>query len=215
MYCGNCGKKIPDDSRFCPECGAPVKTPVAQKNQESHTEKILKPAEKLMKGHKVVGKKKTIMAIVAVAVIVLLIAIPVGIHNSDLSRKFENTAQSMENSWPRSTTKYYDNSNPNPIPTEWPEMDYEKDVKTKQRYTVKGSYDARFLLVHFNKSSECDAVLGSYGDDPDYEVTADGYRTDYADQIRRIDRKGNYIFLSQYSEASSGLAEEFISEVGF
>ena len=24
MYCENCGKKIPDDSQFCPECGAPV-----------------------------------------------------------------------------------------------------------------------------------------------------------------------------------------------
>jgi len=22
MYCRNCGKQIPDDSRFCPECGA-------------------------------------------------------------------------------------------------------------------------------------------------------------------------------------------------
>ena len=24
MYCENCGKKIPDGSKFCPECGAPV-----------------------------------------------------------------------------------------------------------------------------------------------------------------------------------------------
>ncbi|MBQ1340927.1 MAG: zinc-ribbon domain-containing protein [Erysipelotrichaceae bacterium] len=27
MYCYKCGKKIPDDAKFCPYCGAEVKKP--------------------------------------------------------------------------------------------------------------------------------------------------------------------------------------------
>jgi TM2 domain-containing membrane protein YozV len=26
MYCPKCGKEIPDDASFCPECGSPVKS---------------------------------------------------------------------------------------------------------------------------------------------------------------------------------------------
>lgn len=35
MYCTNCGKKIPDDSKFCPECGGNAsETPIAQKKKK-------------------------------------------------------------------------------------------------------------------------------------------------------------------------------------
>ena len=28
MFCTNCGKQIPDDARFCPECGAQTEPPL-------------------------------------------------------------------------------------------------------------------------------------------------------------------------------------------
>ena len=33
MFCGHCGKKLPDGARFCIECGAPVKLTSEQKEQ--------------------------------------------------------------------------------------------------------------------------------------------------------------------------------------
>lgn len=59
MFCGNCGKKIPDDSMFCPDCGTPVKRVSSQSVQK---------AEAKNKNHKIVG-------IIAVGVLIVLILV--------------------------------------------------------------------------------------------------------------------------------------------
>ena len=33
MFCTNCGKKIQDDIKYCPYCGAPVLPPVSAKEE--------------------------------------------------------------------------------------------------------------------------------------------------------------------------------------
>jgi len=46
MYCKNCGKQIPDDAKFCQNCGAnqteKTETPVSFKRYESPVEKFVK-----------------------------------------------------------------------------------------------------------------------------------------------------------------------------
>lgn len=212
MFCENCGKKIPDGTQFCPYCGTPLKTTGVQKNQ---SEKTVESPMTLNAGKNVADQKKVITAVVTVVAIILLIAIPIRIHNNDLSGKFKSTAQKMQNDWPGSTAQYYDYSDSKPIPTQWPEMDYKDEVKNLQGYFVKGKYSAYFLLVRFDESSDCDAVMESYADENDYDKTSTGYRTDYGGDIERVDRKGNYILVSDYSEVASGLSEKFISKVGF
>lgn len=60
MYCGKCGKNIPDDVAFCPECGEPSAKPV----------KV--PTPSAGSGIKLSGKTKKIIAVVLVAVIVII-----------------------------------------------------------------------------------------------------------------------------------------------
>ena len=59
MYCPNCGKKIPDQAKFCGYCGSPVTAPAEPQNPEPR-----KPARK---------KGKIAGIIIAVAAILILV----------------------------------------------------------------------------------------------------------------------------------------------
>ncbi|NLH02070.1 MAG: zinc-ribbon domain-containing protein [Clostridiales bacterium] len=59
MFCNNCGKQIPDNSEFCPECGATQRAAVNQYNQPPVVTKTKKP----------IYKKWWVWAIAAVLVI--------------------------------------------------------------------------------------------------------------------------------------------------
>jgi rRNA maturation endonuclease Nob1 len=55
MFCQNCGKEIPDGSKFCPECGASISTPKEEVKEESKVEekptlKEPKPVNEKRKG---------------------------------------------------------------------------------------------------------------------------------------------------------------------
>ena len=39
MFCSNCGKQIPDGSKFCPYCGAPVMKIVSETSLKQAKEK--------------------------------------------------------------------------------------------------------------------------------------------------------------------------------
>ena len=43
MYCSNCGMQIPDDSRFCPECGEKIEDNFVQTNKEPSKAQTQKP----------------------------------------------------------------------------------------------------------------------------------------------------------------------------
>lgn len=46
MFCNQCGQKLPDDARFCPDCGAPVEPDPAPKAPEPPEEAAAGPALK-------------------------------------------------------------------------------------------------------------------------------------------------------------------------
>ena len=57
MFCGNCGKKLPDDVAFCPECGAKAKRSDAPAGEEKLSPAIPEKARK-----KKPGKLKSILS---------------------------------------------------------------------------------------------------------------------------------------------------------
>lgn len=82
MFCNQCGKKIPDDAKFCYHCGSAVaiETP-AEAEVQVQAEKPVQPVEKKEKKAKFaapVAKKKLILT--AVAVVAVLAMIIVGVN---------------------------------------------------------------------------------------------------------------------------------------
>jgi len=49
MFCTNCGKQIPDGSKFCPYCGA--KLSLAGESEESQVQSVLSEGEKKKKAY--------------------------------------------------------------------------------------------------------------------------------------------------------------------
>ena len=45
MFCGNCGKKLPDDAAFCPECGAKAQKLDAPISEEKNIPAIPEKAQ--------------------------------------------------------------------------------------------------------------------------------------------------------------------------
>lgn len=44
MYCNNCGKKNPEDSKFCKSCGSEIKKVSAEHRTDSHVKSEVKPS---------------------------------------------------------------------------------------------------------------------------------------------------------------------------
>lgn len=97
MFCGNCGTKIDDKAKFCPECGAEIdKTTVGNDKKDSHRdgegnikhfEERLQRLERLGVNHpKLINRAFTvwgyyILAQIIVAGVVLLIALVFGLFS--------------------------------------------------------------------------------------------------------------------------------------
>lgn len=77
MFCGNCGKEIPEDVIFCPECG-----------KKCNNQKLNETAEE-----KVYSKPKTINPKIKIGIVVLIIVIILSI----LAGKIVNYIQSIPN----------------------------------------------------------------------------------------------------------------------
>ena len=72
MYCGQCGKEIPDNSKFCNECGYPV----TEQNEQQTVEKEVVKNTSSTKNFKTRKKFKLWhFAIAVIAVIILVVAI--------------------------------------------------------------------------------------------------------------------------------------------
>jgi len=60
MFCENCGKEIPDDAKFCPECGAPIagsgKTDTMEMNTEPMQEAAFQKEPKSRKKKEIYAK---------------------------------------------------------------------------------------------------------------------------------------------------------------
>lgn len=70
MYCGNCGKELPEGSKFCSGCGQPLKMAAPNLNQPAQSfEPVKSPGKKLQYKH---------IGMIACAVVVI-IAILVGV----------------------------------------------------------------------------------------------------------------------------------------
>ncbi|MBI2836396.1 MAG: zinc-ribbon domain-containing protein [Chloroflexi bacterium] len=52
MYCSSCGEKIPDDSKFCPECGSALKkiSAVLRTEQANSTRNLMTSVPKAFLG---------------------------------------------------------------------------------------------------------------------------------------------------------------------
>jgi len=48
MLCSNCGAEIPDDSNFCPKCGAPVK-PLSKEEFSIASENLIEKVRELIR----------------------------------------------------------------------------------------------------------------------------------------------------------------------
>lgn len=110
MYCSQCGKEIPNNSKFCNECGSPtaqVDPPFdfeafdaayKEKNQEateesSAMEKVTSAAKAFLKNKKAVKR-----AVIVVAVLVLAIIVTCTIHNSRMAKiTLEQIEEHIEN----------------------------------------------------------------------------------------------------------------------
>ena len=50
MYCGKCGKKLPDEAKFCTECGAKQKIIHAQEEPEYEREYLIESGAPIFVG---------------------------------------------------------------------------------------------------------------------------------------------------------------------
>ena len=68
MFCGNCGKKLPDDAAFCPECGAKAQKLDAPISEEKNIPAIPEKAQQ-----KKQGKLKSILSGIGSLIIIVAV----------------------------------------------------------------------------------------------------------------------------------------------
>lgn len=117
MFCTKCGKKIQDDAKFCPYCGATVKPIVAVDHQRSteRRQTVVKPASPPQEK----SKKGFFIGLIAVlAVLGLLFAIGTG---NQQGKKMNTTSA------PATTTKQ-ESTQKKPAPGSFELFEVDKDV---------------------------------------------------------------------------------------
>lgn len=231
MYCGNCGKKIPDGSAFCPACGAPVAIrqpqarPVSQSSQNQVNQ--VNPVTRSKKA----GKKRVIAVIAAVAAVAVLVVAfvvnPLGI--GDMSKKFQETSAEMTNDW-NGAIGVYGSANRDTVKSlfetsdlddSWNTSDWKKYQLTNVDYYVastdKDQY-AMFMLLKCRDSSSSNLMLNdllSDTDDFEFEKTGKGWSYREDGYTFQIFTKNNYLMFCAFNDKVSFQAQKFINKVGF
>jgi hypothetical protein len=121
-YCRNCGNDLPDDARFCSNCGQPQDTPTSHQEQSTAPDSPKSPPPKQKQ-----GLSRTTKAVIVVIGIVL-IAAWLGSGNR------ENTSPSSSSSDRESES----NSSPSPSPTPPSPSSEEKSKKGSE--TASATY---------------------------------------------------------------------------
>lgn len=89
MYCNHCGKSLPDDARFCADCGRPVFSPVKNGNDAAKTDTGWK---RYLGQGKDIGQFLAPKKLIAVFVIIMAVIIGVWIvGKGDLSGTYRTT----------------------------------------------------------------------------------------------------------------------------
>lgn len=91
MYCPKCGVQIPNEARFCPDCGEAVKFIATQGNPYQSTPSSFVPLGMAIKPKKTGGKRRTIL-IVSACVFVLACAILIPVLGAKEARYKEAIA---------------------------------------------------------------------------------------------------------------------------
>ena len=110
MYCSQCGKEIPNNSKFCNECGNPIAqadppfdfeafyNAFKEKNQEtteesSAMEKVAAVVKTFLKNKKAIKR-----VVIVIAILVLAIIVVCTIHNSHMEKiTLEQIEEHIEN----------------------------------------------------------------------------------------------------------------------
>ena len=229
MYCENCGKRIPDESQFCPECGAPVvnNRPPQERAFRQPPQKSLRPVNHpKKKGNK--GIIAVIAAVAAVAVLVVTIIVnPLGI--GDISKKFQKTSTAMTNDW-NGAIGVYGNANSSTLRSifassdlddSWDSSDWTKYHVSSVDYNLVASDDVTygvFVLFKCQDSAGCNSLVNdciSDSGDFDLKNTGKGWTDREDGYIVQLLPKKNYAMICIYSDKLASQSEKFIDKVGF
>lgn len=91
MYCSQCGKEIPDNSKFCKECGCPIPNKTAQ--QSTGKKSVQKASTKNRTAHKKI--KSWQLALILVGIVLLLLFIVFLILGARVSSEIKETKDNI------------------------------------------------------------------------------------------------------------------------
>ena len=180
MYCSNCGMQIPDDSRFCPECGEKIEDNFVQTNKEpskAQTQKPELPPKQSPKRNaslsKDVNKRNTWLCIIGgcvVAIGLIIVIISMVIKPSINLNKYVKISFEGYDTVGKAVCEF---------DIDKFQSDYEKKLNDSAIHLILSNIEG--LLSKDSGLSNGDKVVYSWNCDDEYIFTAFGYKLKYKD----------------------------------
>lgn len=209
MFCTQCGKQIPDGSKFCPECGNSLDAKVqgscsAQeplRSTSSHAPTQQSEGQGIEPPKKTFPIKIAAIGVILIALVVICCSVTDMIKNNQVGRNMNEVEDGTALSTPNTTNKGDTSNKLKPATTNTPEPKSEPEI---DGYMYNGAiYD-----LDPNATEVPNWFHGTLDEYRDYikpfkPVWYDGTDAEYIEQYGRLEQYGKDEYISTYNSDSS------------